>query len=246
MNKDRIDDVRARELLELAVTELASAGRDELAEDIRDLLRERIPEPVVYGCKCCGGQHNNWTTHCLHCNPAEHLTSGTAEALKACSWENTPMANKEIISKAILDLETFERRHFYSGVDQLSAFMAAWEGYLVLDREGDGPSARFVNDTVELAYVSWCKGALELAAALYRLSNQRGVVKEIRRELQERKEMDAETRSKHETILNAARQRDAEAVKLLERILQGQAISKSDVRAFLAASAESKQAAADD
>jgi hypothetical protein len=244
MNKYRVDDIRAREMLELAAAELASVGRDELADDLRGLLTELIPEPV--GCKCCGGKQGHWTTHCIHCNPGEHLTSRTAAALKACSWASTPVENMAIISKAVIELEAFERRHVYSGVDQLSAFMGAWEGYLDMNREGDGPAARFTNETVELAYVSWCKGALELGAALYRLSNQRGVVKELRKELKERNEVAAETRSNHETILSAAKERDDDAVKLLERILKGQPISNSDIRNFLGASGASPLATGSD
>lgn len=233
MSKDRINDARAREVLERAATEMLAKGCDELAFDIQQLLLETIDLPVEFGCQCCGGKHSPWTAHCIHCNPGQHLTSNTAEALKACSWTNTPQVNKEVLTRAIQELEAANRTRDFTK-DLLSAFIAEWNGYLVLDRVGEGSDARFVYPEVELAFVSWCKGGIKLSAALNQLANQRVVVKRLRQEINDLTETAEKGEIELESSLHQAQQRDTEAFGLLNRILKGTpTVTKGELRTFL-------------
>lgn len=233
MSNDRINDARAREVLERAATELLAKGCEELAFDIQQLLLETIDLPVEYGCQCCGGKHSPWTAHCIHCNPGQHLTSKTAEALKACNWTNTPQVNKEVLTRAIQELEAANRTRDFTK-DLLAAFISEWNGYLVLDRVGEGSDARFVYPEVELAFVSWCKGGIKLSAALNQLANQRVVVKRLRQEITDLTETAEKGEIELEPSLHQAQQRDTEAFGLLNRILKGTpTVTKGELRTFL-------------
>lgn len=233
MSSHRIDDARARDILERAATELLAKGSEELAFDVQQLLLETVEAKVEYGCQCCGGKHSPWTAHCIHCNPGQHLTSNTAAALKSCSWVGTPQANKEVLTRAIQELESANRTRDFT-TDQLSAFVAEWNGYLVLDRVGEGSDARFVSPEVELAFVSWCKGGIKLNATLNQLSNQRAVVKRLRQEIGDLTEAAEKGDAELESGLVNAHQRDAEAFGLLDRILKGApTVTKGEIRTFL-------------